>query len=277
MAQGTARRALYHSRCATGMPELKARFFLARIAVERAAEFNPDGSSIRIESSSCRLPASQKRDRAALSRAQRTLASEQHQHFEESRAGRAPGDGHARRVNQRAGLQSARGRRVAQRGFHRALGERLDRRAAPRRAPRCARRVRARDEMLLDGRGLVCHRLAQQRLGLLDEVREPFRARAQQFQQPSEGVARSATSGMRRRARRRRAAAARRAASSRRVIRPMYWPFIQSSFSVLNTALPPLMPSSAKLSISSAFDISSRSSPGDQPRSARKLTMAAGK
>ena len=31
----------------------------------------------------------------------------------------------------------------------------------------------------------------------------------------------------------------------------MYCPFIQSSFSVLNTALPPLMPSSVKLSISS--------------------------
>ena len=31
----------------------------------------------------------------------------------------------------------------------------------------------------------------------------------------------------------------------------MYCPFIQSSFSVLNTALPPLMPSSEKLSISS--------------------------
>ena len=35
-------------------------------------------------------------------------------------------------------------------------------------------------------------------------------------------------------------------------IRAMYCPFIQSSFSVLNTALPPLMPSSAKLPISSA-------------------------
>ena len=57
----------------------------------------------------------------------------------------------------------------------------------------------------------------------------------------------------------------------------MYWPFIQSSFSVLKTALPPLIASSEKASINSVFDSSSRSSPGDQPRRARKLTMAAEK
>ena len=60
-------------------------------------------------------------------------------------------------------------------------------------------------------------------------------------------------------------------------MRAMYCPFIQSSFSVLKTALPPLMPSSVKLSISSGVDISSRSSPGDQPSSARKLTIASGR
>ena len=57
----------------------------------------------------------------------------------------------------------------------------------------------------------------------------------------------------------------------------MYWPFIQSSFSVLKTALPPLIPSSEKAPTSSSIDITSRSSPGDQPSSARKFTMASGR
>ncbi len=56
----------------------------------------------------------------------------------------------------------------------------------------------------------------------------------------------------------------------------MCWLFIHSSFSVLNTALPPLMPSRSKRSTRSAVEKSSWSSPGDHPRSARKFTIASG-
>ena len=81
----------------------------------------------------------------------------------------------------------------------------------------------------------------------------------------------SATSGATRRGRLSTNRGRTAAASSSTGIRPMYWPFIQSSFSVLKTALPPLIPSSEKASISSAFDSNSRSSPGDQPSRARKV------
>ena len=60
-------------------------------------------------------------------------------------------------------------------------------------------------------------------------------------------------------------------------MRMMCWLFIQSSFSVLNTALAEPMPSSAKRAIRLSIECSSLSSPGDQPRSARKLTIASGR
>ena len=60
-------------------------------------------------------------------------------------------------------------------------------------------------------------------------------------------------------------------------MRAMYWPFIQSSFSVLNTAFPPLMPSREKLAMSSVVVMSSRSSPGDHPSNARKFIIASGR
>ena len=59
--------------------------------------------------------------------------------------------------------------------------------------------------------------------------------------------------------------------------RMMYCWFTQSSFSGLNTAFPPLIPSSAKAAISSSRLSSSRSSPGDHPSSARKFTIASGR
>ena len=54
-------------------------------------------------------------------------------------------------------------------------------------------------------------------------------------------------------------------------------PGLDFSFSGLKTALPPLMPSSENRSTSSSRDRTSLSSPGDQPRSARKFTIASGR
>ena len=68
-----------------------------------------------------------------------------------------------------------------------------------------------------------------------------------------------------------------RVASSRVSIRMMCWLFIQSSFSVLNTALADPMPSRAKRAVRSSTLCSSLSSPGDQPSRARKFNIASGR
>ena len=112
----------------------------------------------------------------------------------------------------------------------------------------------------------------------VDEIVEPLRARLQQLEHGEEPRVAIAEVGRRPTARPPRATASRRRASSSGASRTMCCWLNQSSFSGLNTALPPLMPSSAN----AADQLVAReqlliAAPGDQPSSARKFTIASGR
>ena len=146
------------------------------------------------------------------------------------------------------------------------LVERLERAQAPRPAPSTWPASPGTDKCFSTASGSYSTGSRKKRPRLLDEIGEPLRARTQQLEQPLRTHASSATTGCASRpARREQRPDGRRAARSSAAA-PMYWPFIQSSFSVLNTALPPLMPSSEKLSISSRASTSAR---GRRPATSR--------
>jgi hypothetical protein len=83
-------------------------------------------------------------------------------------------------------------------------------------------------KMLLDRVGLVLHRIDDERPGLLDEIGQPLRARAQQLEQPMEGgdVATSGSTPSRLASKN----GAQRCQSARSAFAHVL-PFIQSSFS----------------------------------------------
>ena len=188
---------------------------------------------------------------------------------------RAAGHRHARRMDERARLNAPLGCRSTHRRFHMWLVEgHQPMRSARDKRGHMRRQIRRR-QVLLDRLLLVLNRIREERPRQLHEVGQALRTRTQQIEE----TMRHSPRLMRQRQTRPRAKNGSTArASSSTGIRAMYCPFIQSSFSVSNTAFPPLMPSSEKRSIelvqpTSARDrrpATTRAAPGSSPSPAAR-------
>jgi hypothetical protein len=116
---------------------------------------------------------------------QHAIAAKKLQDLEDAGALRAARHGHARWMDENAGLHAACGSQRPQTGLERRRRERLRGRAQLAHGREVSASVRRR-QVLRHRAGVVVHRLNEEGPALLDEVRQALRTRPQQIDQPAQ-------------------------------------------------------------------------------------------